>query len=359
MKRSLLLILINVWLLLSGCKNSDFSPISDDIASGITAYSIFDNRQNSQYVEVQTPYITSKYNKGNKNINVYLTENYLTNYTFKDTLVDSTSNFNWFYYPGFVPKRGAHYKMTISVDSVFQYAEITTPSLVYVTPVVTSYFLTYSSDKDVTITEFIYYFRVSIPNSAPSTNAVRIVIPYGIKDKNGNVSEIKSAQVPIKAIGLKSNAQIYTLMSASVFGDITMSDLDTGTVSPSYMDVTRNWDRNYYTDDGYGYYYFDIPFSYLFYTMYKIGEGLNPSDIEIYSPYVAFYSVDEYLYNSYLSINNSPEVYSVRLDAPADSSSFISATTTPRGIFSWIMVDNTSFKLPDYFINKFKYTNSQ
>jgi hypothetical protein len=332
-----------VLVFLSSCRD-DFSPYRFNATFPVT-YCVLDTRAQEQFVMVQGSYFENDSGKSSQNIKVKLTENYGTTWEMRDTIIPNYDGLNAYYLPGFQPKRNASYRLTVNLDTITQFTEISIPPVTK--PTITCKI---DTNKGYTVNYFVFTFRAAFSKSAPSVNAIGVYIDCE-KDING-IKTRSVMQIPI------NSACFDTLHRIADF-DFWMNPVANYLKPPVYPDFPytgKNWTQSFYRSDKTSY-YIDLPPSNFFYTFDVLGKGCNAADITIKGGFVVFYAVDAFLYENCIQQKN--EVYSVRLDNPYIPTNFSNSAGKPFGFFSYVTVDTTKFTIPWMIVTKFNYKNGQ
>jgi hypothetical protein len=327
-------------IIINGCNNDDFSPYIN-LENKIESFCILDSRLNSQYVRVQQIYLNSDFKKVN-NANVVLSENNGKSYSLQETMLEGYNNYSMFVLPNYLLKRGSYYRLTVTKDTMTQYAETYIPPVTKVTPV-----MKLDTIWDVPYVRFT--FRMSIPKTAPKVNSVRVFLDY---DKNINGSKINQIiQIPVYGN--------YSDVTTFNFGDLEGWRFEVWAREPLnnyFLDIVKDGNSPFYKDGGT---VWNIIYSIgsIMYLFNEIAKECDPKDITIKGAFAVLYSMDEYYFNNFVEVKS--EQYSVRLDLPFESFNFKNNSGNGIGLFSSITADTTRFNVDKYFINRFGFTNGQ
>lgn len=298
MKNKIIIIFLS-FLILS-CNSEDFSPVGN-YEKKVVTYLILDNRINNQIIKVQSDYLVNDKNTSKKinNLNVYLI-NDNNKYTFSDTIIPDSKNYSYFVLRNFIPIRGAKYSLYISGDEV-----PTATSEIYVPPKsdVTLY---YDSDK-IQLT----YYR----NRYVKGYLHHLYVDFYIKDDKNNVIKNGRVEVPI---GI----------------EILNDGKDTIKYYPT---LTK-----------------DVSFNYSYSNLFTVLMENKPKDdkykLVVKKSVATVLSLEENLYNYYVTVKGFSDPYSVRLDQINYSN-----IKNGYGIFGAITIDSTIERIPPFIIYGFGF----
>jgi hypothetical protein len=292
-----------IFLLLQvGCNHSDFSPMGE-FQNKLVVSCVLDNRSNILFAKVQNTFLLE--NSQNlsskkllKNIKLTLSESN-NSYNFLDTLIPSLNNYDVFYIPGFIPKRGQQYILTTSADGYSPVnSVIKVPADSYIS-VAFSYTL-----NEIT---------TQISSNKAKGFSFHMYIEYEIIQNNTS---------------RKSRVEVPLVISGSSSDVITYSNLGTAN--------SRT-----------------IPFDNFIYALTSISPGMDQK-IKVNKGYVLIYSLEENMYNYYVSVNGFNDPYSIRLDQP-----FYSNISQGYGLFGSVVLDSARYVIPFGFLEPFDYIDGQ
>jgi hypothetical protein len=335
------LIIILAFLIVSfSCDNSDFSPFEPQ-SDQISLSCILDNRLSPQFAVAQQLYNIERNGKIPGKAKITISEISGKIYQFKDTVIDGLSNCSVYYAPDLRLKRDSYYKIGLFMDSVsLEWSEI------YVPPVA---LLGFQQHVDTIKGDFfdrmVYYTMLFYSKTASDIHSIIIYVDYWIYELGQS-----------KSYTLKVPINIKVLEPDKLNPEKTVYEYEDNNLAVTYSSIYTDKKSENRTHP-YAYSGIFLPNDNFLYAIKKLDYKGDPKNIIIRKAYAVYYSIDRFLYNSYMK--KGREIYSVRLDRPFQIANTFRADGPGLGVVGAMTADTLRFFLPDEVIAKFGLTNAQ
>jgi hypothetical protein len=293
-------------MVIFGCNKDDFSPLGD-FQNKLVVNCILDSRSNKQFVKIQNSFLANyeqsqNANKLPKNIIVKLSSGG-ENFYFKDTAISSINNYQVMYLPNLILNRGSDYTITTQADGYPTVSStIKIPSI---------------SNVDVSFRYTANEILVQVNNNKAKGFSFYLFFDYEVIENDKKT--MISAAVPYLILQNTDNSSEEYL---------------------TYSSLTKSNSASFSFDN-------------LLYVLTKI-KPKTGQQIKIYWGKAIAYSLEENLYNYYMSVNGFNDPYSIRLDQP-----FYANINQGYGIFGSIVVDSSRYRIPIDIIKAFDYIDGQ
>jgi hypothetical protein len=296
--KKVLIIIILLFVMLSGCKNDDFTPLRN-FENNYVVYCVLDNRSDKQFVEIQRAFYPGMNKKLPGTTTVTVTEMPNSVYILKDTNIAGREDYNVFYIDKLNLKRGSNYRLDVKNDLFSaQYSEITLPQKHYLTLRIVE-----SNDSPPN-----YDFQFKFMNGTPSVYVYHFYIEY-------------------EALGKVDKIEVFL-------------DYVTYPIYPSFITSGQS--------------------SSLFYRSAFVESVLleiknivkvENTEIKIKKGYLVYHSLEPNLYNYYLAERGYNDSYSIRLDKPYWTN-MKTKDGAGLGLFGAECADTLFFKIPFEMIKR-------